>query len=163
MKMHWGSGGITPQFLTSALDEGEWLVSRPGRFTSGETAPGTHWIGSWVVPQTLWTLWKREKTLSLAENRTPIPGHPDRGPVTDSYPRSSSTRIGGYQRRNLRPTSSEYRTWGSHRGSYEEFYLLGYNAVQSLQPVSTLVSCLAYSSTLKIEATCSSETSVDFQ
>jgi hypothetical protein len=51
MKMHWGSGGITPQFLTSALDEGEWLVSRPGRFTPGETAPGTHWIGGWVGPR----------------------------------------------------------------------------------------------------------------
>jgi hypothetical protein len=37
----------------------------------------------------------------------------------------------------------------------EEFALLA--------PASTLVSCLAYSSTLKIEATCSSETSVHFQ
>jgi hypothetical protein len=27
-------------FLISALDGGEWLVSRPGRFT-----PGIHWIG----------------------------------------------------------------------------------------------------------------------
>jgi hypothetical protein len=32
-----------------------------------------------------------------------------------------------------------------------------------LPPAFTLVSCLAYSSTLKIEATCSSETSVYFQ
>jgi hypothetical protein len=23
----------------------EWSVSRPGRFTSAETAPGTHWVG----------------------------------------------------------------------------------------------------------------------
>jgi hypothetical protein len=23
-------------------------MSRPGRFTSGERAPGTHWIGGWV-------------------------------------------------------------------------------------------------------------------
>jgi hypothetical protein len=33
----------------------------------------------------------------------------------------------------------------------------------SLQPAFTLVSCLAYSSTLKMEVTCSSETWVDFQ
>jgi hypothetical protein len=30
---------------------GEWSASRPGRFTSGETAPGTHWIGDWVSPR----------------------------------------------------------------------------------------------------------------
>jgi hypothetical protein len=34
--------------LTSALDGGEWSASRPGRFTSSEIAPGTHWIGGWV-------------------------------------------------------------------------------------------------------------------
>jgi hypothetical protein len=36
----WGSEGIAPPFLTSALDGGEWLASSPCRFT-----PGTHWIG----------------------------------------------------------------------------------------------------------------------
>jgi hypothetical protein len=35
-------------FLTSELDGGEWLPSRPGRFTPREWAPGTHWIGGWV-------------------------------------------------------------------------------------------------------------------
>jgi hypothetical protein len=35
-------------FLTSALVGGEWSASRPGRFTSGEIAPGTHWIGGWL-------------------------------------------------------------------------------------------------------------------
>jgi hypothetical protein len=34
-------------FLTSALVGGEWSTSRPGRFTPGERAPGTHFIG-WV-------------------------------------------------------------------------------------------------------------------
>jgi hypothetical protein len=37
--------------LTSALDEGEWSTSRPGRFTPGERVPGTHWIGGWVGPR----------------------------------------------------------------------------------------------------------------
>jgi hypothetical protein len=34
--------------LTSSLVGGEWSASRPGRFTSGERGPGTHWKGSWV-------------------------------------------------------------------------------------------------------------------
>jgi hypothetical protein len=37
--------------LTSALDGGEWSASRPGRVTTRETAPGTHWIGGWVGPR----------------------------------------------------------------------------------------------------------------
>jgi hypothetical protein len=40
--------------LTSALDKGEWSDSRPGRFTTSERAPGTHWIGGWVGPRTGW-------------------------------------------------------------------------------------------------------------
>jgi hypothetical protein len=35
-------------FLTSALVGGQWSASRPGRFTPGETAPGTHCIGGGV-------------------------------------------------------------------------------------------------------------------
>jgi hypothetical protein len=38
--------------MTSALAAGEWSASRPGRFTPGEIAPGTHWIGGWVDPVT---------------------------------------------------------------------------------------------------------------
>jgi hypothetical protein len=38
-------------FLTSALVGGEWSASRNGRFTAGERAPGTHWIGSWLEPR----------------------------------------------------------------------------------------------------------------
>jgi hypothetical protein len=80
--------------------------------------------------------------------------------------------------------------WRSHSGGYEQFCLLGYNAVsplkvnrrfegtyrlhhqgrricrarnQSERWQAEVVSCLAYSSTLKTEAICSSETSVDFQ
>jgi hypothetical protein len=30
---------------------GEWSPSRPGRFTPGERAPGTHWIGGWASPR----------------------------------------------------------------------------------------------------------------
>jgi hypothetical protein len=51
------------------------------------------------------------------------------------------------------------RVLGSHNGDYEEFYLLGYNTMQSI----TLVSCLAYSVNVKMKATCSCETLADFQ
>jgi hypothetical protein len=35
-------------FLTSALAGGEWSASRPGGFTRGKRARGTHWIGGWM-------------------------------------------------------------------------------------------------------------------
>jgi hypothetical protein len=47
-------GGVDVQihiFLTSALAGAEWSASRPGRFTPGEGAAGTHWIGGWVRPR----------------------------------------------------------------------------------------------------------------
>jgi len=44
-------GGIAPCILTSALDTGEWLTSRPDRFTPRERAPGTQWIRGWVGPR----------------------------------------------------------------------------------------------------------------
>jgi hypothetical protein len=37
--------------LTSTLDGGERSASRLGRFTPRGRAPGTHWIGGWVGPQ----------------------------------------------------------------------------------------------------------------
>jgi hypothetical protein len=48
MKMYGGVDVWIHIFLTSALVGGEWPASRPGLFTPGERAPGTHWIGSWV-------------------------------------------------------------------------------------------------------------------
>jgi hypothetical protein len=36
------------EFLTSALDGGEWSALRPGGFIPRERAPGTQWIGGWV-------------------------------------------------------------------------------------------------------------------
>jgi len=30
------------------LDGGEWLVSRPGRFTPWVKAPGSEWAGGWM-------------------------------------------------------------------------------------------------------------------
>jgi hypothetical protein len=47
----WGVAVYIHVFLTSALVAGEWSPPRPCRFTPGERAPGTHWIGDWVGPR----------------------------------------------------------------------------------------------------------------
>jgi hypothetical protein len=51
MKAYGGVDVYIHIFLTSALGRGEWSASRPGRFTPGERAPGTHWIRGWVDPR----------------------------------------------------------------------------------------------------------------
>jgi hypothetical protein len=58
-------------------------------------------------------------------------------------------------------TKKNSRIWSSHSDDYEHFCLLGYNAVLAIW--FTLLSCLAFFSTLKMEATCSSATPIDFQ
>jgi hypothetical protein len=52
-------------FLTSALAGCEWSASRPGRFTLGESAPGTHWIEGWVGPRTALDDVEKRKFLTL--------------------------------------------------------------------------------------------------
>jgi hypothetical protein len=51
MKAYGGVDVLIHIFLTSELVGGEWSGSRPRRFTPGEGAPGTHWIGGWVDPR----------------------------------------------------------------------------------------------------------------
>jgi hypothetical protein len=41
----------THVFFTSALVGGEWSASSPDRFTLGERAPNTHWMGDWSGPR----------------------------------------------------------------------------------------------------------------
>jgi hypothetical protein len=51
MKTYRGAKVQFHAFLTSALDGGEWLASRPGHFTPGEKAPDTHWRRGLVGPR----------------------------------------------------------------------------------------------------------------
>jgi hypothetical protein len=46
----WGSGCIDPHFLDLGTSW-RWSASQPSRFTPGERAPITHWIGGWVDPR----------------------------------------------------------------------------------------------------------------
>jgi hypothetical protein len=52
----WGSGGISPLFLTSAHTRGV------ARFTPRERAPVIHWIRVWCASDSVWTLWTTEKS-----------------------------------------------------------------------------------------------------
>jgi hypothetical protein len=61
-------GGMDVQvhiFLTWAQVGGEWSASHPGRFTSEERAPGTHWIRGWVGPRAGLDDVKKRKFLTL--------------------------------------------------------------------------------------------------
>jgi hypothetical protein len=51
MKFYGGVDVYIHIFLTSALAGGDLSAPRSGRFTPGERAPGTHWIGGWVEPR----------------------------------------------------------------------------------------------------------------
>jgi hypothetical protein len=43
----------------------------PAALLPGKEPPGTHWIGGWVGPSPVWTIWRREESPALARNRTP--------------------------------------------------------------------------------------------
>ena len=60
------------QFLIFALDGGEWLVWHVGRFSPGGRSPERIEHGAGLYPEPTWTLWRRQKCLSLAGNRTTI-------------------------------------------------------------------------------------------
>jgi hypothetical protein len=48
MKAYGGVDILTHIFIISALAGGERSATRPGCFTPGAIAHGTHWIGGWV-------------------------------------------------------------------------------------------------------------------
>jgi hypothetical protein len=66
MKTYCGCGGIAPRILN--------LSTRVVNFTPEVIAPGTHWIGGWVVPRAgLDTVTKRKNPLiAPAGNQTPV-------------------------------------------------------------------------------------------
>jgi hypothetical protein len=57
-------------FLTSALVGDKWSASRLGRFTSGEIAPGTHWIEVGWTPEPVWTTWRRENSWPYRDSKS---------------------------------------------------------------------------------------------
>jgi hypothetical protein len=62
-------GGVEVEihlFFTSAIVGGEWLASRPGRFTTGERARDTHWVGDLVGSRAGLDVVKGRNILSIA-------------------------------------------------------------------------------------------------
>jgi len=67
-------GGIctVPCTPISALEGGEWSASRPGRFTPGERAPSTHWLGGWLGPRSSLKAVEKETIPSLCQESDPL-------------------------------------------------------------------------------------------
>jgi hypothetical protein len=79
MKAYGGVNVESHIFLISTLVGGEWPASRPGRFTPGESATGTHFIGCWGGPQSRFGRRGAEKILDPTGTQTPTPlGRPAR-------------------------------------------------------------------------------------
>jgi hypothetical protein len=57
-------------FLNSTLAGGERSASRPGRYTPGEKAPGTHLIGGWVGPRAGLDGVKKRKFLNYQDSNS---------------------------------------------------------------------------------------------
>jgi hypothetical protein len=92
----WGSWGIAPSFLTSAVDGSKWSASRLGRFTTAERAPATHPIGDWVGPGAgLDAVEKRKISCPCRESN---PGHSASRPSLwrPSYPSSCNNNVSLY-------------------------------------------------------------------
>jgi hypothetical protein len=71
-------------FTTTALDEGEWSASRPGRaFTPGERTPGTHCTGGWVGPRA--DLDTEDRGKNFCPHRKSNPNRPVVQPVVRHY------------------------------------------------------------------------------
>jgi hypothetical protein len=65
--------------LPSALVEGEWSASLPGRFTPGERAPGTLWVGGLVNPRAGLDDVKKGKFMTLPRLKLRPLSRPARG------------------------------------------------------------------------------------
>jgi hypothetical protein len=61
-------------FLTSALDGGEWSVSRHTRFIPRKGARCVYWLGDWV-PEPVWTRWRKKNVCLCRESNPSRPGH----------------------------------------------------------------------------------------
>jgi hypothetical protein len=60
----YGGVYIDPRFVDPSTSW-EWSASRPGRFTPGERALSTHWIGGGWDPEPVWMTRRREIFLTL--------------------------------------------------------------------------------------------------
>jgi hypothetical protein len=108
--------------LTSALVGGEWSASRPCRFTPGERAPGTHWIGGWVDPRAGLDDFVKRKFLTLPGLELRSLGHPARS--QSLYRLSYPVSFGKYRRLLIVLQYTAFHSCCS------EFYISGFGYVE---------------------------------
>jgi hypothetical protein len=65
MKTYWVVDVQFHELLTFELDGDKSSVSRPGRFNTWETAPGTRWIGDYVGREASLDAVGKKKSLPL--------------------------------------------------------------------------------------------------
>jgi hypothetical protein len=85
--------------LTSALIGSKLSTSRPDRFTPGEGALGTRWIGNWVGPLSRTGRYEEVKILDPNGIRT-VTSRSSRSVVTDleyAYPRVYAKHLASIQ------------------------------------------------------------------
>jgi hypothetical protein len=82
MKTYMGVESQLHAFLNSALDGGEWLISRSGSFTLGARIADTNWIGGWMGPRVDLDAAAKRKTSYNYPCREWSPYHPARSLVT---------------------------------------------------------------------------------
>jgi hypothetical protein len=89
--------------LTSALVVGELSASRPGRFTPGERATDTNWIGGWVDPRAGLDDVENRKFLTQPLHRFYVTTDPVTSLLTcpNSIPEASGSYLGSHISRHL--------------------------------------------------------------
>jgi hypothetical protein len=90
MKTYEGVAVQIQVFLISALVGGDWSASRPSRFTPGEIAPGTYWIGGWVGPRAGMDDVQKRKFLTLPGLELQPLGRPARSHSLSRMPKRKS-------------------------------------------------------------------------
>jgi hypothetical protein len=95
MKTYGGADVWNHVILTSAIVGGEGSASRYGRFSAGEMAPGTHWIGGLVGPRTGLDDVERRKILLIPRLELRTLGRSARSQLLYRlrYPGSSNTCV----------------------------------------------------------------------
>jgi hypothetical protein len=69
-------------YTSTAVDGGEWSASRPGRFTQGKKSPiPIGWEAAWV-PEPVWMLWNKGKSVAMLGIEPSFPVNPAHGLVT---------------------------------------------------------------------------------
>jgi hypothetical protein len=149
MKAYGGVDVYINIFLTPALAGGEWSDSRPGRFTLGEKATRTYWIGGWVNRRPGLDDVEKRKFLTLPGLEFRLLSRPARRQSLYRLRYSGSFSKKLYLKKRM--------------ASYSGYYGIFRDVTPCiLVQVYKYSACLANSSNPDMETVCSSEMSANF-